>query len=270
MNDQAVEQVIAKEISFHDHWARGLRARDVPVLESFTAPTCPENRFLLKGAGHLEQADFLELGAGMGEASVFFARQGARVVATDISPEMLNLIQRVAQLHQVGLRTVQMDAANIQYPDQNFDLVYGANVLHHVETRRCLEEVHRVLRPGGKALFWDPIAYNPFINAYRSMADQVRSDDEHPLTLHDLADMRSLFEQVDVQFSWFTSLSVFLKFYFVDQIHPNEERYWKKAIYDHHAFAKLYRWTSALDSWLLKVPGVRWLAWNMAVVLTKA
>src|SRR3712207_7146211 len=46
--------------------------------------------------------------------------------------------------------------------------------------------IHRLLKPGGVALTWDPLAHNPVINKYRQMASEVRTDDEHPLRVADL------------------------------------------------------------------------------------
>ncbi len=261
--------IVEAEQEFHDRWARGVHPERVPVGASFYLPTCPENRFIARQFGPVRRKRLLELGAGLGEASVYFAVQGADVFATDVSPRMLQLARQVAQLHRVVIHPIEMDGAYLAVPSASVDFVYGANMLHHVDTAVCLREVHRVLKPGGKAAFWDPLRYNPIINIYRRMANQVRSIDEHPLGRQEWRLMRSLFTTTHIQFSWLFTLGVFLRFYLWDQVHPNEERYWKKIIYDYPQLARLYAPLYQFDQLLLRLPGVRWLAWNMTVVLTK-
>jgi SAM-dependent methyltransferase len=265
----AVVETLEREEEFHDRWAESVDPATVLVAESFALPSCPENRFIAETLGDVRGLTVLELGAGLGEASVWFATQGAHVIATDLSGGMLRLVRRVAALHGTTVATAQMDGAKLSLPDASVDIVYGANVLHHVDTAACLREVHRVLKPGGRGAFWDPVQYNPVINVYRRMAGQVRSVDEHPLGTADLRTMQSLFRGVTTRFFWLATLAVFLKFYFVDQIHPNEERYWKKVINDYDSVRSWYEPLAALDRLLLRIPGVRWLSWNLAVVLTK-
>lgn len=260
---------LAREEEFHDQWAESVDPAGVLVEESFTLPSCPENRFIAETLGNVRGLTVLELGAGLGEASAWFASRGAKVIATDLSGGMLKVTEKVARLHGSSLSTVQMDGAVISLADASVDIVYGANVLHHVDTAACLKEVHRVLKAGGRAAFWDPVKYNPVINIYRRMATQVRSEDEHPLGTSDLATMRAQFRRVRIRFFWLATLVVFLKYYLIDRVHPNAERYWKKVITGFEAIRWWYVPLAALDSVLLRIPGLRWLAWNMAVVLEK-
>jgi hypothetical protein len=63
-----------------------------------------------------------------------------------------------------------------------------------------------VLRPGGAAVFLEPLAHNPLINLYRRLTPQLRTEDEHPLTMRDLAAARRHFGTVQIQY--FTLLSM--------------------------------------------------------------
>ena len=191
------------------------------------------------------------------------------MVGTDLSSGMVRLAKRVGEFHNTLFEGIIVDANRLSFPSNSFDLVYGANMLHHVNLKDCLSEVHRVLKPGGQAASWDPVRYNPIINYYRKMANQVRTEDEHPLGMDDLRLMKSMFSQTSTGFFGLTTLGVFLKFYFVDMIHPNEERYWKKIVIDYESFRALYDVLRGIDKFILKFPGIKWLAWNMAVVLTK-
>jgi ubiquinone/menaquinone biosynthesis C-methylase UbiE len=260
---------VRAEEEIHDRYARDYDRSRIAADAFFNSPSCPENRFILTELGDLRGKKVLELGSGTGEGGVFFASRGADVSATDVSSEMLKVALGVAEHHGTTLTPLQMDAATLAFADETFDVVYGANVLHHVDTLACLREVKRVLKPGGKAAFWDPLTYNPVINVYRRIAHQVRSPDEHPLGRQVLDFMRTEFSDVRTDFFWLSTLLIFVKFYFIDQIHPNEERYWKKVIYDYEKIAGLYERLYRLDRMLVKIPGMRWMAWNMAVVITR-
>jgi SAM-dependent methyltransferase len=260
---------LAEEAAFHDRWAEDVQTADVKVDQTFTSPSCPENLFILERLGELQDKRVVELGTGLGEGATYMAKRGASTIGADISIGMLRLARRVARRHETSFPCITMDAARLALADESVDVVYAANTLHHIDIASCLEEVHRVLRPGGRAAFWDPVAYNPIINIYRRMAHQVRTDDEHPLDRRDLALMRSLFSRVEVRFFGLATLLVFCKFYFVDMVHPNEERYWKKVVSDYDSIHRLYSALRLVDRVTLSLPGLRWLAWNMAVVLTK-
>lgn len=263
------DATLGREEEFHDRWAAAVDPRTVLVEESFTLPTCPENRWIAQQLGDVRGLTVLELGAGLGEASAWFAARGARVIATDLSGGMLQVTGRVAALHGAAVEALQMDGASLALADNSVDIVYGANVLHHVDTAACLREVRRVLKPGGRAAFWDPVKYNPVINVYRRMATQVRSEDEHPLGVGDIAEMRATFRELHTRFFWLATLLVFLKYFLVDRVHPNDERYWKKVITGYREIAWLHAPLAALDEVLLRIPGLRWLSWNVAVVLHK-
>jgi SAM-dependent methyltransferase len=265
----SADRSLHREEVFHDAWASGMDPALVPVRESFTLPTCPENRWLAAQLGDVRGKTVLELGSGLGEAATWFALHGAQVIATDVSGGMLGLARQVAALHATSIVAAQMDGASLALADASVDVVYGANVLHHVDQARCIGEVHRVLRPGGVAVFWDPLRYNPVINVYRRMATAVRTEDEHPLGVGDLRLLRRTFHRVDARFFWLAALGVFVWFFVGLRVHPNAQRYWKKIITDYAAIAPLYRMLAAADHVLLRVPGLRWWAWNIAVVCRK-
>jgi len=260
-----------KEREFHDEWAEGINPDDVVVDDSWHGAGVPECGWILRQLGDLTGLRILELGTGAGEGAVYFAKRGAKVTATDISPGMLNLAAEVGRRHGVTMETVVADAADLShFDDGTFDLVYGANVLHHVEIERCLREVHRVLVPGGRAAFWDPLHYNPAIQVYRRIATEVRTEDEHPLKRADLKRFEKIFDNTISQAFWLSGLLVFIKFFLVDRIHPNADRYWKLVVERQTELEKSLLRFHALDQNILKVfKPLRWWAWNIAVVVQK-
>jgi ubiquinone/menaquinone biosynthesis C-methylase UbiE len=72
------------------------------------------------------------------------------VTATDLSPAMLEVVKKVASHHGVFVETAVSSAEDLSaFLTNSFDVVYAANTLHHVDIGKCLDEVKRVLKPGG-------------------------------------------------------------------------------------------------------------------------
>ena len=255
-----------REATFHDEWAGATALDDVDVRAAFEAITAPENRLILSLAGDLRGQRVLDVGAGLGESSVYFALQGARVTSLDISPRMVELTGRLAGVHGVELEALVSPAERLAVPSGEFDIVYLANVIHHVEDRDALwREVHRVLKPGGRFFSWDPLAYNPVINVYRRMATEVRTPDERPLTFRDLERPRQLFKNVRHREFWIATLALFLKYYLIDRVNPNQSRYWKRILKEPRERLGWFAVLQRLDGVLASLPLVRRLAWNIVI-----
>lgn len=142
--------------------------------------------------------DVLEIGCGRGGCAFDLAARGDRVVAIDVSPVALGITAAIAAQRGVVVDTRRMDAQTLDFGDRCFDLVCGSGILHHVDLDAVASEVRRVLRPGGRAVFVEPLGHNPVINWYRHRTPQLRSPDERPLRLADLRTLRHGFG--DVQF----------------------------------------------------------------------
>ncbi|HEY9907700.1 MAG TPA: class I SAM-dependent methyltransferase, partial [Thermosynechococcaceae cyanobacterium] len=236
----------------------------------FEACTAPENRFILKHLGDVRGKYLLDLGCGAGENSVYFGQKGARCVAADYSPGMVEVALKLAAANQVQVEGRVVNAMAINLPDNTFDIVYASNLLHHIpDPILALQEIHRVLKPGGKACFWDPLKHNPVINVYRRIATEVRTEDETPLNINIVSFVRSRFSKVQYDTFWIASLWIFLQFYLIEKVNPNKERYWKKIITEQARLEPLYRRLEKLDRVLKKLPLMKRLAWNIAVVATK-
>ncbi|HVP00740.1 MAG TPA: class I SAM-dependent methyltransferase [Bryobacteraceae bacterium] len=263
-------EVHVRETIFHDEWATSTPASEVRVRECFEALTAVENRFIFEHMGPLAGKRVLDVGSGLGESSVYLALHGAEVTMVDISPGMIEKAKEVGRAH--GVRVEGMPAVGESLPvgDTEFDIVYTANTIHHVTDRRkFFSEIRRVLKPGGKFYSFDPIAYNPVINVYRRMASEVRTEDEAPLKRADLDLAREYFVDVRYRTFWLTTLLLFVKYYVLDRVHPNADRYWKRILTE--TPKSLWWWKPLLwvDSGLTRLPGLRWLAWNMVIIGTR-
>ena len=255
-----------REAAFHDAWAGSTPIDNVLVRECFEVPTAMENRFILSRMGDLKGKRLLDLGAGLGESSVYFALQGAQVTMTDISPGMVQTGRELARKYGVEIEGIVSQAENLFVPGETYDFVYIANTIHHVRDRDGLfQKIHRALKPGGRFFSYDPVAYNPAINVYRRMATKVRTEDESPLTLRDLRLARKYFPNAQHREFWISTLLLFVKYYAVDGVHPNQDRYWKKIVRETPERLRWWMPLRALDGVLTRLPLVRWLAWNIVM-----
>jgi SAM-dependent methyltransferase len=255
-----------REAAFHDEWANSTRLEDVLVRESFEALTALENQFILSKMGPLAGKRLLDLGAGLGESSVYFALLGAHVTTVDLSPQMVETALSLGRKFGVPLEGLVSGAEDLDVPAESYDIIYVANTIHHVHNRPALfEKISRALKPGGMFFSYDPLAYNPLINIYRRMATAVRTPDEAPLTAADIRLAKSYFTDVHHREFWISTLLLFAKYFLVDRIHPNQDRYWKRILRE--SPSSLWWWLPlrGLDRLLTRLPLFRWLAWNMVI-----
>ena len=142
---------------------------------------------------------------------LLLAQHGAVVTGIDLSPVAIEQAAERAEREGVsGLCEFRlMDAERLEFPESSFDLVCGSGILHHLDLSPALSEVARVLRPGGHAVFVEPLGHNPAINLYRRRTPELRTEDEHPLLMSDLELARAYFGRVEARhFHLLTLLAV--------------------------------------------------------------
>lgn len=267
--EKTKKQII--EEKFHDHYASSTSVKDINVAENFSY-AAQENRKALKVFGKLTGKNILDLGCGFGETAVFWAKKGALVEAIDISSESISIANKLAKRHKVSNRCnfQQMTAENLNYKNEYFDFVFGNGVLHHVELLPSLKEIKRVLKKDGKAVFVEPLAYNPIINVYRNIADEVRTPTERPLTFKKIKNMKDYFKKVDHQEYQLFTLIIFIWFFIFSRINPNKERYWRKILQVKGTLKIILKILISIDNKILRlISPFRYLCWNTVIILTK-
>jgi len=94
----------------------------------------------------------LEVGCSMGNDTIQFARRGMQVSGVDLTEAAIELINKRFALYGLSGDFRVADAEKLPFADATFDAVYSFGVLHHTpDTAGSIEEVRRVLKPGGKA-----------------------------------------------------------------------------------------------------------------------
>jgi SAM-dependent methyltransferase len=151
----------------------------------------------------LRGASVLEICCHDGEHGVVLARGGALVTSVDIVPELVELARRRIQENGVASRMTAkvMSVHALDLPSASFDVVFGKASLHHLDLELARAEILRVLRPGGVAIFAEPVRLSPRLAALRDIvpvAHDRDSPDERPLDGDDLARFTRGFSDVDV------------------------------------------------------------------------
>jgi len=94
----------------------------------------------------------LEIGVGLGADHQRFAEAGARLTGIDLTERAVEHTRRRLSLFALSSNLSVGDAEALEFPDASFDVVYSWGVLHHSpDTPRAIDEVWRVLKPGGIA-----------------------------------------------------------------------------------------------------------------------
>lgn len=164
---------------------------------------------LVRGLG--AGKDVLEYGCADGSLALRelgvprFARSFLGIDISDAAIDKANA--RAAEMGFANARFAAMNAEALEVPDASLDLVYGRGIIHHLDLSRCFPEVARVLRPGGSAVFAEPLGHNPVLNWYRSRTPELRTHDEHPLVMDDLELGRRFFSDVSARYFGLTALA---------------------------------------------------------------
>ncbi|MBI5031560.1 MAG: class I SAM-dependent methyltransferase [Chloroflexi bacterium] len=124
------------------------------------------NEFL----GDLQGKQVLECGCGLGEISILLAKSGAYVTAFDLSPVSVAVARRRAVMNIADTKINLAVAAGESMPfaDERFDVIFGKGILHHLDANLGCNDLCRVLKSGGKAVFVEPMGMNPILNFVRA------------------------------------------------------------------------------------------------------
>lgn len=96
--------------------------------------------------------DVLEIGTGHGLDHLMFARSGARLSGVDLTMKHCRMTALCLESFGLRSRLCRADAQALPFADASFDHVYSCGVLLVPDIEAALEQIHRVLRPGGSTL----------------------------------------------------------------------------------------------------------------------
>jgi SAM-dependent methyltransferase len=190
----------------------------------------------------------VDFGCGSGANSVLLAGRGAHVWGIDISQDLLRLAQRRLALsgREHGATFIDGSAHEMPFPDQSIDVVFGIAILHHLDLDLVSREVQRVLKPGGRAIFQEPVRNSPVLRFVRSLIPYRAPDIspyERPLTDEELRRFAAGFRSVSVRAFGLPHVQI-------GQLLPVVRSYWET----------LYAWDRSLLRrlpWLARYASIR-------------
>jgi ubiquinone/menaquinone biosynthesis C-methylase UbiE len=197
----------------------------------------------------------LDYCCGNGGMSFAIAKMGAREITgidiSDISVENATRHSRTNGL--TNTKFLVMDAENMQFEDGSFDIIQESGVLHHLQLEKAYSELARVLKPGGGMICNEALAHNPLIHYYRKRTPRLRTnwEVEHIFRKKDIFLANKYFNKVEV-----------LGFYHLSTLAAVPFR-------NGRAFNSILSIFETLDNILLRLPFLKWQAWQVVFVLSE-
>lgn len=174
-------------------------------------------KYMFSLVGDVAGKDVLDCGAGTGWGSIILARKGAKkVIAIDVSDGMLALLRKLAQINGVGeiIQTQKSAIEDAVFEQQLFDIIFCSDVLHHADLQEAMSRIYKWLKPGGIAVFSEPLANSRFLTAIRRLVPvkSIGTDTERGLNLKEIKDQTTRFPELTFkEFQLFSRLDRIIK-----------------------------------------------------------
>ncbi|MFC1668291.1 class I SAM-dependent methyltransferase [Chlamydiota bacterium] len=121
--------------------------------------------------GDVKRKTVLDLGCGSGENTVFLYLKGAKVFAIDYSFEGIVMTQQRLEANNItdNYYLSQMNAEELAFKDNSFDIVLGNAILHHLDIKIARDELFRILKKGGKIILREPYVDSRILRCIRKL-----------------------------------------------------------------------------------------------------
>jgi len=190
----------ALELEWHEEHAEEGEQERISVYKQLILRRMRERQWSM--LGDLTRKRVLEVGCGVGRETVELAKRGAEVVASDLSPTLVERARRRASESGVAGRVAfKVGAAEELTTDgEKFDVIVGNGVLHHLDIATFKRSLLRLMKPEGVAQFQEPLVHNPLLRLYRLLTPHLHSPTERPLAQKDVLSFAEGFRDVDIEY----------------------------------------------------------------------
>ena len=177
-----------------------------PIFETLS-PVLIE-KHIVPRLGDIEGKRVVECGCGTGQLLAKIAERGAETHGFDLSEGMVALAKRNLSARGFDHVTLQaMTLEHMTYQSETFDMVVGVAVLHHTDLAESRKEVRRILKTGGRGVFFEPMRGNPIIALFRTLTPKIRTPTEVPFSVQDIRFFTEPFTHRQSQEIYFTGLA---------------------------------------------------------------
>ena len=206
-------------------------------------------------AKNIKNKIVLDYCAGNGEDGIYVAKNGAKYVyGIDISDVSIENCKKLAKKNNVQDRTQYDvgDAENTRFNDDYFDIITEYGCLHHLDQDIAFKELARILKIDGKIICNEAMAHNLLIHLYRKLTPHLRTEWEvqHIMKKADIMKAKKYFNQVEIKHYHLLSI---LAVPFRNSI----------------IFNPLLKFLETIDTIILKIPIIKWQAWQSVFILSK-
>jgi SAM-dependent methyltransferase len=197
------------------------------------------------------------MGCGEGKEILLLAKKGLRTFSMDLSFNQLcrarDAINEYAPEAKVYF--VQANAEEPPFSAESFRIIHGKAILHHLDLELMKEVINRLLKPGGKASFAEPLARHPLFWLGRRLTPQFRTEDEHPLKLSEMESFAKSFYRYEAKtFFLLTPIA------YIFRVYSGGEK----------LFQKLYKLLAKVDAFLFSQwISLKKLAWYSIIHVQK-
>ena len=201
---------------------------------------------------HIKNKDVLEYGCGIGIVTEKIINyEPKNISGIDISDQSISIAKKRSKELNLNIQYQVQNCEETTLSSKSFDVIYGSGILHHLDLKKSIRELNRLLKVNGSLVFMEPLGTNPLINLYRKLTPKSRTIDEHPLTNKDFDFIKNTLGEINIRYYGFMSL-VFFTFY----------RNSKKSI--------IFKLSTILDNWIFKIKFLRFLAWSVLIIAKKS
>jgi ubiquinone/menaquinone biosynthesis C-methylase UbiE len=140
----------------------------------------------------------LEIGCGIGIDAAEFARHGAQVTALDLSPKNIELAKKYFAYNNLEGTLLVGNAEEMCFDDNAFDAVVAIGVfIYTPNTQKAIDEVLRVVKPGGKVIcmFWNRISWYPLLVRLSGKNFDHEEKDAPLIQLYSVSEIKRMFEK---------------------------------------------------------------------------
>jgi SAM-dependent methyltransferase len=188
-----------------------------------------------------------DFGCGSGEMT---CRLGYRNTGLDVSPDLISVARERAALEGVSenVKFIVADGASVDISDGTFDAMLAMSVVHHMPVRDAIDAIDRLLCPGGRVAFLEPVAYSKALQWVRDRSPRRKdtSPNERQLSADEVLHIGKRFVIEEQR-----------HFYLLSRLRRLLPRSW---------YCRAETPLGWLDQMLLSIPGVKHFAGVVAIL----